>query len=168
MKQFKRYITPVLLILLMAAWAGRSHIRNWFPPAMKFADKTLTTVDDNRKLSINDLKDTVLIVSCFQTWCIDCARETPVLNELAAAVNSPVFKIVYVTDENIERVNAFRNRFTSANILFTHSAASMKELGISVFPTTYLLDKKGKIITTKLEGYHWMKELSTIKKLITQ
>lgn len=168
MKQFKRYITPALLILLMAAWAGRSLIRNWFPPTMKFADEALTTVDDNRKFSINDLKDTVLIVSCFQTWCIDCARETPVLNELAAAVNSPVFKIVYVTDEDIERVTAFRNRFASGNILFTHSAASMKELGISVFPTTYLLNKKGNVITTKLEGYDWMKELPVIKKLITQ
>ncbi|MBL0358058.1 MAG: TlpA family protein disulfide reductase [Chitinophagaceae bacterium] len=168
MKKYQPYIIPLLMALALAAWAGRSKLRNLFPPKMKFADTPLLITDSNRKLSINELKGNVLIVSCFQTWCVDCARETPVLNQLAAGINSPVFKIVYITDEESERINIFRSRFASGNIVFARSSTSMKDLGITVFPTTFLLDKNGKIITTKLEGYDWLQYQATIKKLIAE
>jgi thiol-disulfide isomerase/thioredoxin len=168
MKRYRQYITPALFIVALAAYAGRSHLRNLFPPKMKFANTELTTVDDSKKITINDFKGSVVIVSCFQTWCIDCARETPVLNELATAVNSPAFKIVYITNEDNEKISAFRNRFASGNILFTHLNAPMNELGISSFPTTYLLNKQGEVVITKLEGYDWMKKEAAIKELIAE
>lgn len=168
MKKYKQYITPLLFILILAAWAGRSHIRNFFPPAMKFADATLHSMDDKRSITINDYKGNVVIVSCFQTWCIDCVKETPVLDQLAAAIHSPAFKIIYVTDEEVDRVKAFRNRFPSDNISFAFSTASMKALGISVFPTTFLLNKKGEVIQTKMEGYDWMSEKEKILELINE
>lgn len=167
MKKYTSYITPALILLVLAAWISRSHIRNLFPPKMKFAGTPLRTIDDNRLLSVNDLKGNVLIVSCFQTWCVDCARETPVLNELAAAIQSPAFKVVYITDESPEKIAAFRKRFASENILFTQASTQLSDLGISVYPSTFLLDKKGTVVKTKLEGYDWMKEEAAIRELIT-
>ncbi len=165
MKKLKPYFLPAAFVLLLAGWAGRKHIRNLFPPAMKFSNNLLTTVDGQQPLRINDLRGSVVIVSCFQTWCMDCARETPVLNELAATIHSPAFKVVYITDEDEQKINGFRNRFASNNILFTRSA-TMKELGISVFPTTYLLNKKGEVVTVKFEGYDWLQQADKIRELL--
>ena len=41
-------------------------------------------------------------------------------------------------------------------------------MGIYVFPTTYLLNKKGEVVQSKLEGYNWALEKETIKKLISE
>lgn len=168
MKQHQQTIIIALLVIVMIAWMGRSYIRGWFPPTMKFKEMALTTLDSNQLIRIADFKGKVVIVSCYQTWCIDCARETPVLNQLATQINSDLFKIIYVSDENVDKVINFRERFESGNILFTQSAKSMSELGIRSFPTTYLLNKKGEVIKTAFEGYDWLNEEEAIRKLIAQ
>jgi thiol-disulfide isomerase/thioredoxin len=145
---------------------GRHYIRGWFPPSMKFREMALTTIDSNQLISLADFKGKVVIVSCYQTWCIDCARETPVLNQLAAQINSDQLKIIYISDEDADKQQLFRQRFESGSILFAKSPKSMSELGIISYPTTYLLNKKGEVIKTAFEGYDWLKEESAIKKLI--
>ena len=40
-------------------------------------------------------------------------------------------------------------------------------LGVHVYPTTYLLNKKGEVVLSKLEGYDWSQEKETIKKLLS-
>ena len=161
-------ILPVILILVLAGWAVRWYIHKTFPPAMSFNSNRLITVDDNLKTTIDDYKGSVVIVSCFQTWCRDCARETPVLNQLANNLNSEKFRIIYITDEGNEKLSSFRTRLPSDRILFTWSAKSLTSLGIQVYPTTYLLDKSGRVVTTKLEGYDWLLKENAIRKLIAE
>lgn len=166
MKKHQKTIITVLLAVLLLAWMGRSYIRNLFPPKMNIYTASLVSVDDNKPMTLHDYKEKVIIVSCYQTWCTDCARETPVLNQLAASIASPNFKIIYVSDEDATAVTAFRQRFSSANILFARYLQPMSAAGISVFPTTFLLDKNGEVIKTKLEGYNWMKEEAAIRKIM--
>jgi thiol-disulfide isomerase/thioredoxin len=168
MKKKSSSIFTILIIIAIIAWLGRSSIRGLFPPKMKFAATELTVIDNNQPTSIDHFKDKVLIVSCYQTWCIDCARETPVLNQLAGKINSDKFATVYISDEDTGKVGQFRQRFASDKIIFTKSPVSLSNLGISVFPTTFLLNKKGEVVKTKLEGYDWMNEKETIQKLIAQ
>ncbi len=158
----------IVLAILMLAWLGRGRIRNLFPPKMKFAAVQLISIDDKRTTSINALKDTVLIVSCYQTWCIDCARETPELHQLATAINNPRFKIIYISNEPVEKVTGFRQRFDSDKILFTQVSGSMGDLGIRAYPTTFLLNKKGSVIRTTQEGYDWLKDTAAIRKLLAE
>ena len=168
MKKNKSKIIMPLLILLLAAWMGRSFIRNLFPPKMKFYTEALITIDNGLHTTLKDFKGNVVIVSCYQTWCIDCARETPVLNELAENIHSDKFKIIYISDEDAAKVNSFRQRFFSDKILFTQYPGGMSSLGIHTFPTTFLLNKNGEVVTTKLEGYDWLKEETVIRKMLTE
>jgi thiol-disulfide isomerase/thioredoxin len=133
---------------------------------MTFTAARLIRTDDHLQTSIGDYKGSVVIVSCFQTWCGDCARETPILNQLATNVSSANFKIIYITDEGNTKLGAFRSRLASGNILFTYSPKSLASLGIHVYPTTYLLDKKGRVVKTKLEGYNWLLEEANIRQLL--
>jgi len=63
---------------------------------------------------------------------------------------------------------ALQNRFSTTKILFANSGESLSSLGIYVYPTTYLLDKKGEVIQSKLEGYNWALEKTVIEKLLTE
>jgi len=166
MKQHQQKIMTALLLILLVGWIGRHRIRNFFPPKIKFASSVLTNIEKGEQLRINDYKGKVVIVSLYQTWCADCARETPVLNQLVANINNNNFVVIYISDEPAEKVNNFRQRFTSDRILFSQSASGLKEFGIGAFPTTFLLDKNGKAIITKVEGYDWLQEEATIKKLM--
>jgi hypothetical protein len=53
-------------------------------------------------------------------------------------------------------------------ILFAHSDNSLSSSGIHVYPTTYLLNKKGEMIRSKLEGYNWALEKETIERLLAE
>jgi thiol-disulfide isomerase/thioredoxin len=166
MKKYQSKIITAIIIALLGGWGVRSLIHKNYPPKMGFNAAELITVDDNKKITINDYRGKVVIVSCFQTWCSDCAGETPVLNQLAANLNSDKFKIIYITDEGNDKLKSFRNRLPSDKILFTYSAKSLVSLGIHVYPTTFLLNKKGDVVKTKLEGYDWLQDEAVIKKLI--
>ena len=169
MKQYQQTIIIALLVLVLSAWVGRRYLRGWlFAPTINFTETALSTIDSNQLINIANFKGKVIIVSYYQTWCIDCARETPVLNQLSTQINSDQFKVIYVSDEDAAKVNIFRQRFMSGNILFTKSPKSMSNMGIKSFPTTCLLNKKGEIIKTTYEGYDWLNEEKAIKKLIVQ
>lgn len=161
-------ILAAFLFLVLAGWVVRWYMHKTYPPGMAFNATPLTLVDNNQETTIDEFKGNVVIVSCFQTWCRDCAAETPVLNRLANNLNSEKFKIIYVTDEGSAKLESFRSRLPSDKILFTYSQKSLASLGIHVYPTTYLLDKNGRVVKAKLEGYDWLLEENAIRKMISE
>jgi hypothetical protein len=91
-----------------------------------------------------------------------------VFDELLASVNSPNLKILCISDEDINRINTLQSRFTPDKIMFALSSKSLAGLGIHVYPTTYLLNKKGEVIQSKLEGYNWAVEKEKIMNLVAE
>ncbi len=157
-----------IIIILAAGWGIRWGIRKTVAPKMEFQSSELLLTGNNKKVIINDLKGNVVIVSFFQTWCGSCIQEMYVFDELIAKINSPKLKILCVSDESNDLINTLQNRFVPGNILFAHSTKSLASLGIYVYPTTYLLNKKGEVIKSKLEGYNWALEKETIEKLLSE
>ena len=99
-------------------------------------------------------KHKILIVSYFQTWCGDCVKEQPQLLQLKQRYKDTI-EVLMVSDEPIIKISAFKSRFQS-NLNFYQSTQKLKaDLGVSAYPTTYLLDKKGKILLKKVEGIQW-------------
>ncbi len=155
-------------IILAAGWGIMWYMRKTIVPKMEFQTSELSLMGSNTKTTINDLKGNVVIVSFFQTWCGPCIQEMYVFEELLATVNSPDLKILCISDEDKERIHKLQSRFTPDKLMFAHSAKSLSSLGIHVYPTTYLLNKKGEVIQSKLEGYDWGLEKETIKKLVAE
>ena len=155
-------------IILAAGWGIRWYMRKTITPKMEFQTSELLLMGSNTKTTINDLKGNVVIVSFFQTWCGPCIQEMYVFEELLATVNSPDLKILCISDEDKERINKLQSRFTRDKLMFAYSEKSLSSLGIHVYPTTYLLNKKGEVIQSKLEGHDWALEKEIIKKLIAE
>ena len=118
-----------------------------------FVKPTLRTLDSVQ--AGQDLfKNKVVIVSYFQTWCGDCVKEQPELLQLKQRFKDSL-NVLMVSDESMAKMTAFKARFQS-NLDFYQSAQKLKaELGVTAYPTTYLLDKKGNVLLKKVEGIQW-------------
>lgn len=157
-----------VIILLAVSWVIRWYMRKTIAPKMEFQTSELLLTGSNTKSTINDLKGNVVIVSFFQTWCGPCIQEMYVFDELLASINSSNFKILCISDEDINRINMLQSRFTPNKIMFAYSSKSLSSLGIHVYPTTYLLNKNGEVIQSKLEGHNWALEKETIRNLLAE
>jgi thiol-disulfide isomerase/thioredoxin len=166
-KTLKTIIVSILFILA-AGWGIMWYLRKTIAPEMKFQNSELLLTGSHTKTTIDDLKGNVVIVSFFQTWCGPCIQEMYVFEELLATVNSPGFKILCISDEDTVRINKVKSRFAPGKIIFAHSPEKFAGMGIHVYPTTYLLNKNGEAVQSKLEGYNWAQEKATIDKLLSQ
>lgn len=104
-------------------------------------------------------KNKVTVVSIFGTWCPNCVDETDYFNELQKKY--PELQIISVafeaTDDVAEqqrRVQGFKTR-KNINLQFLLAEKANKENvlkrfpmidNFSAFPTTFLIDRKGKIV----------------------
>ena len=167
----KNKLTGIFLIVriaLAAGWGIMWYMRKTIVPKMQFQTSALLLTGTNTKTTINNLKGNVVIVSFFKTWCGPCIQEMYIFDELVSTVNSGNFKILCISDEDTNRINRLQSRFTAGNMEFAYTAESLSSLGIHVYPTTYLLNKKGEVILSKLEGYNWALEKEKIDKLLAE
>jgi peroxiredoxin len=102
----------------------------------------------------NQLKESVFVVSYFQTWCSDCVKEQPELLKLETHFKGQNFKVLMVSDEPTELLVKFKEKFQS-QLSFYQLQVPIKSIGISRFPTTYLIDKNGVVQEVKVEGINW-------------
>jgi thiol-disulfide isomerase/thioredoxin len=137
-------------------------------PTMQFESAVLVDIETNDTFSIQHMRGQVLMISCFQTWCGDCARETVDLDHLANSLSSPLFSIVYISDESKEKILAFKKRFGSQHIRFAQTSQRLNDWGIHAYPTTFLLNKKGMVVKTKQEGYSWSNDDTEIRTMLAE
>ncbi len=110
--------------------------------------------EEQNIIKTEQLKGQVIVVSYFQTWCSDCVKEQPELLKLQEHFKDKDFKILMVTDEPFEKISLFKNKFKS-QLDFYQLKEPIKSIGIARFPTTYLIDQKGNVVESKVEGIEW-------------
>jgi thiol-disulfide isomerase/thioredoxin len=144
--------TNIILSLLLATIVSFMFIQN-MRKSVDVKIPALTSLD-SQKFDMKSLKGKVCVVSYFQTWCGDCVKEQPELQKLQNRFGDSLV-ILMVSDEPIAKIKAFKERFQS-NLSFYHSDAKLKtDVGVSAYPTTILIDKKGKEKLKRVEGIDW-------------
>lgn len=112
-------------------------------------DFTFTTLD-GKTITQNDLKGEATIVCVWATWCGDCIREIPELNELVAKYEgNDKVNFIALSDEDEATVNKSLKRFP---FNFTHVVNAKEysdklKTGITKhFPQVLVVDKDLKVI----------------------
>lgn len=105
--------------------------------------KTLT----GESFRLNSLQGQVVLLNFWATYCIPCREEIPALNSLQSELQAQGLKIVGASlDDDADGVNAYQQEVAKFEyqVLLGGSDAKVK-YAQSVLPTTYLIDRQGRI-----------------------
>lgn len=159
----KQKILTILLLVITANVIYFGIVRGRIAPRNPF-DKSILLDEQQQTFSIAAQKGKVVIVTYFQTWCGDCRKELPQLEALQHDFKDKL-SVLVITDESFEKIKAVKS-FMQIDLPFFQSQKPLKQIGIHRFPTTYLLDKNGEVVESKVEGIHW--NTIEIRNLITE
>lgn len=108
---------------------------------------------------LSDQRGKVVLINFWATWCPPCRKEMPSLKRLWAKLGNEPFAL-YAVDagEEAELVSEFlfeadiENSFT---ILLDREGDVMRQWRVPGLPTTFILDKSGRIAHRVVGGREW-------------
>jgi cytochrome c biogenesis protein CcmG/thiol:disulfide interchange protein DsbE len=113
---------------------------------------TLTDLN-GKPVSLADFRGKVVVLNFWATWCPPCRREIPDFIDLQREYGSRGVQIVGIALDEPEKVQAFaRQNGMNYPVLLGSDEISMKYGGIEGIPTTFIIDKDGKIVN-RFEGF---------------
>jgi cytochrome c-type biogenesis protein len=114
-----------------------------FEPAPDVEFQTL----EGKPFRLKELQGQVVLLNFWATYCIPCREEIPALNSLQHELEARGLKIVGASlDDSVDGVNAYQKEVAKFDyqVLLGGSDAKVK-FEQSVLPTTYLIDRQGRI-----------------------
>ena len=121
-----------------------------------------------RRHNIAESLGRVTLVNFWATWCPPCVHEIPSMNALAAAYKPEEFAIVSINfKESPEHVRAFMAKVAVAfPVLMDQDGSASRRWGVFAFPSSFLLDRKGRIRYSVNTAIEW--DTDEVRKLIDQ
>lgn len=114
---------------------------------------TVTSLDNNKPVSIANTTGDVILLNSWATWCLPCREEMPGLEQLHNEFQSKGLQIVGVSVDSPGAENMIKSFVKKMGLTYTfwhdpnnNFARLFKSLGV---PESYLVDKEGNIF------YQW-------------
>lgn len=124
------------------------------PPPATQANASFEPVPDvefqtlaGKPFRLKELQGQVVLLNFWATYCIPCREEIPALNQLQHELEAQGLRIVSASlDDSIDGVNDYQKEVVRFEypVLIGGSDAKVK-FAQSVLPTTYLIDRQGRI-----------------------
>jgi thiol-disulfide isomerase/thioredoxin len=109
------------------------------------------------KLDVGQLHGKVVVVNFWATWCPPCRKEMPSMQRLSDKLASRPFAMLGVNvGESAEEVQAFLKQVPlDFPILLDADGVSLKPWQVFAFPTSYVLDKQGRLRLGLFGSIEW-------------
>lgn len=142
------------LFLALTMPARAAELKDLTPKAAP--ELRLSTLE-GRAMDLQQLRGKVVLVNFWASWCPPCRKEMPSMNRLNQVLKDQAFAILGVNaGENAEIVRGFLKQ-TPVNfpILMDEKGTSLKPWQAFVFPTSYVVDKQGRVRMGLLGSVEW-------------
>jgi thiol-disulfide isomerase/thioredoxin len=111
---------------------------------------------DGKAHDLASLKGKVVLINFWATWCPPCRREMPSMERLQQALAGEPFVVLAVdVGEDADTIEAFTSQFDTVPtfpILLDTRSRAMQAWKVAGLPTTYLVDKQGRIVASAIGG----------------
>jgi cytochrome c biogenesis protein CcmG, thiol:disulfide interchange protein DsbE len=108
---------------------------------------TLPHLDGGAKASLADHRGKVVVLNFWASWCAPCRDEAPLLQRWHRRIESQGGTVIGVDAlDASDDARAFVSRYgITYPILRDASAKNLKPYGVSGYPETFVLDRRGRI-----------------------
>ncbi|MCU1234806.1 MAG: Redoxin domain protein [Candidatus Solibacter sp.] len=112
--------------------------------------------DNGRTVTLPNFGGKLLVLNFWATWCPPCVQETPSLSQFAATyANKGVVVLGVSVDRDEKAYRAFLQKFSPA-FLTARENKLHEDYGTFMYPETYIIDAKGKVLQKLAEPADWM------------
>lgn len=137
---------------LSAKWVGAS------APGFALQDV------DGHQVTLAGLRDKVVLLDFWDTWCGPCRKELPVLTSLEKAWAPKGLLVVRITDEPREDIQAFLKKTQQDFPTLVNGAGVFKAFGVTGIPTLVLIDRSGKIVSYDVDALSEAELIGRLKR----
>lgn len=125
-------------------------------PAFSFLDI------NHHSLTLDDFRDKVVLLNIWATWCPPCLEEMPSLDRLQASLGSPDFQVLALsTDQGgVNEIRAFYDDLEIRHLAIFYDPTDNVSLALKIvgLPTTFLIDRQGRVLGTRVGFAAWDSE----------
>ena len=148
-------IVAVLVLVAAAVILGRPQSSGPLPDLLPLgqreamADFTMPTLT-NQLWRLSEHRGHVVLLNFWATWCPPCQEETPGLVRVAAASKARGLDMAVISMDNTEvaKVRGFVSKYAIPYPVLLPAPLSPLTYTVQAYPTTYLIDRKGRVAGT--------------------
>jgi peroxiredoxin len=142
-----------IIVLMMVGIIVRQYVKYRIAPELELNKLEFVNLDGSA-FNTADLKGYNVLLTYFATWCGPCNAEIADMEAVRPFLESMDFKLVHVTDEDIEKVNGFMAKHPSG-ITYMRSPKPLAEIGVHTYPTHFVFDKEGALRFKQTNELNW-------------
>lgn len=109
---------------------------------------------ENRSFDFEDQRGRIVLVNFWATWCPPCVAEMPSMQDLYNDYGDKV-TFMFVTSDDRQKVLNFLKRKNLDLPVYYPASETPKTLKSKLLPTTYIIDREGKIAVAETGAADW-------------
>ena len=149
----KKIISALVIVAIVLA-AGFLYKKYRIAPGIKFEKLELTDIS-GKPVKLHDYRGKKLFINFFASWCSSCIAEFPSLDKTAETLIPDNFVFISISEDPLPLLNRVYERVNTRHIIFLHSVRKLKDLDVFTYPTSYLLNDKGRIVFERVGEQNW-------------
>jgi peroxiredoxin len=128
--------------------------------AINFVSKTLS----GNIIELDKLKGKYVYLDFWGTWCSPCREEIPILKSIYSEYQNENFALIGIANDNFEALQDFvkKQEIEWEQILQSEDKSIIADYGVTGYPTTFLIDPEGKIISKNIRAVELSEKLKEV------
>jgi cytochrome c biogenesis protein CcmG/thiol:disulfide interchange protein DsbE len=168
----RSYLKRVLAFCLCIGWVFLlSHCAKEGKSPSSAPDFTLKSLD-NQEITLSKLKGKVVLLDFWATWCAPCRESIPHLIQLYNSYKDKGLEVIGMNLDkgSLETIHRFEESMDIPYAITIATEEVARDYGVNALPTTFLIDRSGKI-RQKLLGFNSeisKKMTATVAELLSE
>lgn len=128
-------------------------------------DFVLKGIVNATDINLNELKEKVVFINYWATWCPPCRAEMPSIQSLYDDYKDKI-EFIFITSDNKSKVEKFYSNYNYNLPTYNMLSNAPQEINTRSIPATFILDKQAKVALSEFGPADWNND--KVRKLLDE